>query len=229
LNHMNEPEVIFQDDWILAVNKPSGLAVHRGWARDRFVLVDWVKSITDASTAYPVGRLDRGTSGVVLFALNREAASRFQSVLEGALSTKKYLALVRGTPPESGVIDHPLPRKEGGPRVPALSRYKTLATAQTEPRHLSLVEVIIESGRLHQVRRHLKHINHPVIGDSNYGRTELNRAIRDRYGLGRLALHASSLSFVHPEDGAEIRISAPVPEDLATPLQAMGFSREFWS
>ena len=221
---MREPEVIFQDDWILAVNKPSGMAVHRGWARDRFVLVDWVKSVTEAATAYPLGRLDRGTSGVVLFAQTREGASLCQAALEGALSTKRYLALVRGTPPDKGVIDHPLPRKEGGPRMPALSRYQTLATAETEPRHLSWVEVVIESGRLHQVRRHMKHINHPIIGDSNYGRTELNRAVRDRYGLQRLALHASSLSLVHPESGEEICFSVPVPDDLATPLRRMGFS-----
>ena len=109
-----------------------------------------------------------------------------------------------------------------GPRV------KPLATAETEPRHLSWVEVIIESGRLHQVRRHMKHVNHPIIGDSNYGRTELNRAIRDRYGLHRLALHASSLTLVHPESGEEIRFSVPVPEELAAPLRKMGFSDELF-
>ncbi len=217
-----EPQVLYEDDNLLVVDKPSGLAVHRGWARDRFVLVDWVRDASGQATAYPVGRLDRGTSGVVLFARTPEGAQQLQLVMARPDTVKTYLALVRGKSPAEGTIDHPVPRVPNGDRVDALTTFRTLCTLPTEPRHLSLVEATIFTGRLHQIRRHLKHINHPIIGDSNYGRTDLNRAIQERYGLARMALHARSITLIHPSTKQTLTIVAPTPKDLTLPLLQMG-------
>jgi tRNA pseudouridine65 synthase len=223
------PQILFENEAVVAVHKPSGMAVHRGWARDRFVLADWYLSQYDVNTAYPLGRLDRGTSGIVFFARTAAIAGEFQSEGSKSQVTKSYLALVRGVPPESGIIDHPISRREGGPRVPSVTRYRTLGTAFTVPRHVSLVEATPETGRLHQIRRHLKHINHPIIGDSNYGRTELNRDFRAGYGLGRLALHAGRATVTLPGKGERVVVFSPLPEDLAEPFQKMGFSPSLWT
>jgi len=213
-------QFLHHDERLLVINKPSGLIVHRGWGRDRVTVMSLLRDqLGTTAPLHPVGRLDRGASGALLVALDPDAAR----VLSEASVEKRYLALVRGEPPTSGVIDHPIPRRPGGPRVEALSEYRLLQTAQTEPRVTSLVEVTPSTGRLHQVRRHLKHISHPLIGDANYGKGPLNRALAERYGLRRLALHARWLSFVHPGSKEEVQVDAPLPEDLGGPLARMGF------
>jgi tRNA pseudouridine65 synthase len=136
---------------------------------------------------------------------------------------KSYLALVRGHPPREGVIDHPIPRRVHGPRVEARTTFRLVASASCRPRDVSLVEAVPHSGRLHQIRRHLKHIDHPLIGDSNYGRTELNREMAARYGLNRLALHCQAITLKLPENPTTLRIEAPLPADLSDPLEKIGF------
>ena len=136
---------------------------------------------------------------------------------------KRYLALVRGVAPEEVRVDHPIPRTRGGERVPACTRFRRLAAAETRPRHTSLVEAWLETGRLHQVRRHIRHVNHPVIGDANYGDNKVNRAIREEYDLRRLALHAASLVLPHPITGETLNLAAPMPPDLREPLVRMGY------
>ena len=218
----SDPAVLLRREEVLVMDKPSGWVVHRGWARDGPVLVDVVRGLADVSSVHPIGRLDRGASGVVLFALRREAARTLHECLERRAVAKRYLALVRGQAPEGGTIDHPLPRREGGPRVSASSTFRRLAIAETEPRTVSLVEVVPHSGRLHQIRRHLKHIDHPLIGDANYGKGQLNRALAERYGLRRLALHAHVVRFPDPASREVAVVHAPTPPDLAEPLEAMG-------
>jgi tRNA pseudouridine65 synthase len=217
-------DVLYEDDAILVVGKPSGLLVHQGWGRDRITLVDLVRELTGNLKVYPAGRLDRGASGAILFSRDRSTARAVGAQQEGRALVKTYLALVRGCPPTQGVIDHPLPRRQGGARVPARTEFSTLATAATEPRSVSLVEARTRSGRLHQVRRHLKHLSHPLIGDANYGKGRLNRALRDRYGLTRLALHAAAIGLEHPRTGRPLRVVAPLPRDLRDPLEKMGLS-----
>jgi tRNA pseudouridine65 synthase len=199
------------------VNKPAGLAVHRGWARERETALPLARDIA-GGPVFPAHRLDRGTSGVLLFALRPEVARRLQELFAGGEVQKRYLALVRGIPPDSGIIDHPLPRTAGGPRVPAVTEYRVLATFE----RYALVEARPRSGRLHQVRRHLKHISHPLIGDVEYGKGEHNRLFRSRFGLHRLALHALEMQLPHPVDGAPLRVRAPLPADLAAPFATMG-------
>jgi tRNA pseudouridine65 synthase len=208
---------LHQDDSLLAVGKPAGLAVHRGAAQDRIFALQIVRDRTGRHV-HAVHRLDRATSGVLLFALDPGTARRMRERFAAGAVAKRYLALVRGIPPESGVIDHPIPRDVNGPRVPAVTEFRRLATFE----RYALVEARPRTGRRHQIRRHLKHISHPLIGDVRYGKGEHNRLFRERFGLHRLALHACELAFEHPETGEMLRIAAPVPEDLAAPLRAMG-------
>ncbi len=216
--------VVYRDDAILVVDKPAGMLVHRGWGRDSLTLVDLVRRITGNGKAYPIQRLDRGTSGVVLFALDAETAGRLGVMQRRGQIEKHYLALVRGRPPAQGVINHPIPCKPGGSRRPAATSYRLLASAECRPRTVSLVEVRPHSGRLHQVRRHLKHISHPLIGDANYGKGALNRAFTENYGLRRLALHACRLALAHPASGERLALRSPLPDDLKIPFERMGFS-----
>ena len=187
--------VLYSDEHLIIVDKPSGLAVHRGWAKDDVTLVDVVAEILGAERVHLLGRLDRGASGVVMVARSSEMANLLSSAGGQPLVHKVYWVLVRGVAPEEGVVDHPIPNKEGGERVPALTRFRRLAWVETEIRSVSLVEATLETGRLHQIRRHMKHAGHPVLGDSNYGVPALNRAFKERYGLDRLALHCRQVSF----------------------------------
>ena len=210
--------VLYRDDALLIVNKPSGLLVHRGWARDRVVAMTLARDLVGRHV-HPVHRLDRPTSGALAFALDREAARRLQEQFAAGEVRKRYLALVRGHPPEHVVLDHPVPKTPRGERVPAVTEIRRLATFE----RYALVEAVPKTGRLHQIRRHLKHLTHPLIGDVRYGKGDINREFRRRYGLHRLALHARELELAHPVDGRRFHALAPLPEDLAGPLRAMGF------
>ena len=221
--------VVYQDGDLLVVDKPSGLLVHRGWGRDAITLVDLVRQLLGEKSVYPIHRIDRGTSGVVAFARTPEVAAKLGELQCLGKVRKTYLALVRGASPASGVINHPIPRIPGGARVPARTVFKTLFTAPALPRSLSLVEASLDQGRLHQVRRHLKHIDHPVIGDANYGKGDLNRAIAERYGLKRLALHAAQIEFPHPTTGKTLICSAPLPDDLKIPFCHIGIPADAWT
>jgi tRNA pseudouridine65 synthase len=216
---MSEPiELLYADAHIAVMNKPSGLLVHRGWADDDDVALFRVRDAL-ASWVTPVHRLDRGTSGALLFARSAEVAATLSRSFEEGRVEKTYLALVRGTPPETGVIDHPVPKKESGARVAALTRFRRIACSPVD--RCALVEAVPMTGRLHQIRRHMKHLSHPLIGDVNYGKGDINRHYRARYGLHRLALHAHGLAFEHPVTSAAMRIVAPVPDDLASVLRAL--------
>ena len=135
---------------------------------------------------------------------------------------KAYLALVRGVAPDEGVIDNPVPKTEGGPRVPAVTAFQRKVTGE----RWSVVEARPRTGRLHQIRRHLKHISHPIVGDVNYGKGDVNRWFREQYGLFRLALHAAEIRLVQPFSGQRITIRAGLPEDLREPLSRMGVDVE---
>ncbi|HKI05807.1 MAG TPA: pseudouridine synthase [Thermoanaerobaculia bacterium] len=214
--------ILYRDDLLVIVGKPSGLAVHRGLAREKTVVLQTLRDLL-GRRVYPVHRLDRATSGALLLAMDAGTARRLQEQFESGGVAKRYLALVRGIPPEEGVIDHPVPRGPGGERIPAVTEFRRLATFE----RYALVEARPRTGRFHQIRRHFKHLSHPLIGDVRYGKGEHNRLFRERFGLHRLALHALELAFEHPGTGEPLRIVAPVPEDLAGPLGKMGMNAYF--
>jgi tRNA pseudouridine65 synthase len=159
-----------------------------------------------------------------VFARTREAAATLSLGFESRQVDKRYLALVRGAPPESGTIDYPLPKSgEGGPRVPAVTRFSLLARSTVD--RCSLVLAMPETGRGHQIRRHLRHLGHPLVGDVNYGNGDINRRYRASYDLRRLALHAHAVAFDHPVSGARVAITAPMPDDLGLALERLGLPR----
>lgn len=221
--------LLYADDAVAAFHKPSGLLVHRGWGDDEVTATRLAREALGAQVS-PVHRLDRATSGVLLFARSSEVGARLSASFERGLVEKVYLALVRGSPPDEGTIDHAIPRREDGPRVPAVTIFQTLfrgasaAPPELAPdvRRCSLVVARPQTGRLHQVRRHMKHVHHPLIGDANYGKGPLNRLFAEAIGLRRLALHAAVLRVPHPQSGEILSIEAELPEDLATPFARLG-------
>ena len=221
-----ELPVLYRDAALLVVNKPSGMAVHRGWATDKITALSLARDIA-GQWVYPAHRLDRSTSGVLVFALSPEVAARVQELFSADVVYKRYLALVRGNAPEQARIDHPIAKDKGKPKLPAftqmrrLDSYQVLNDVTGAVRTYSWVEAQPLTGRPHQIRRHLKHISHPIIGDVRYGKAEHNRLFRRRFGLERLALHAEQLSLPHPLDGTRLSILAALPEDLRHVLSAL--------
>jgi len=215
---MGPPDILYRDDALVVINKPSGLAVHKGWARDEVYAMTMARDAVGAFV-YPVHRLDRATSGVLLFALSPEDAEAVQAQLRAHTVAKRYLALVRGVTAEVLVIDRPLAPKPGAEPQPATTRLRRLWVYAGR---YSLLEAWPESGRLHQIRRHLRGLSHPIIGDVRYGRGEENRRFRADHGLHRLALHACRLSLRHPRTAAPLTLHAPLTGDLAGPLLRLG-------
>jgi tRNA pseudouridine65 synthase len=218
--------LLFNDGDIVLIDKPSGLSVHRGMDSNPDTVVDRLREMgIDAS---PVHRLDRGTSGVLVCARASETRAKLSKAFEEGSIKKTYIALVRGAVTETIDIDHPVPVRELGPRVDAVTVVTPLATVQCESSALrekrySLVRAEPKTGRFHQVRRHLKHIGHPIIGDANYGRSEHTKWCREQFGLARLALHAYAIELPN-EPLDRIRVTSAIPSDLSDPLLNMGFS-----
>ena len=211
-------DVLYRDDAVVVVDKPSGLSVHRGDDQGTTFALNLTRDAI-GQWVYPVHRLDRATSGVLVFALSSEHARTLHESFNTRTVHKTYLALVRGTPPPRGVIDSPMAKREGGPDVESLTEYETLFVSD---RRLSLVEARPQTGRRHQIRRHLRRINHPLAGDVKYGNGPDNRRYRAELGLYRLALHARRLSIMHPASGERVTFDSVVPEDFAGPLRQIG-------
>jgi tRNA pseudouridine65 synthase len=204
--------ILHRDPRCVVVDKPSGIATHRGWDDSDDALLQVVRDAVNAYV-YPIHRLDRGASGIVLFALDKEAARAFSDAW--TLADKRYLAITRGHPAEHVVLDHAIPKAPGEARVPATTE---LWRRETFGRY-ALVEARPRTGRLHQIRRHLKHLSCPLIGDVRYGKGEHNRLWRERFNLHRLALHATSLRVPHP-DGGELAVTCPLAPDLVAAIAA---------
>ena len=200
--------ILHRDARCVVVDKPSGVATHRGWADDDDALLQRVRDAVGAYV-YPIHRLDRGASGIVLFALDKEAARAFTDAWMAGGADKRYLALTRGHPPEHLVLDHPVPKAPGEERVDARTE---IWCKETFGRY-ALVEARPHTGRLHQIRRHLKHLSCPLIGDVRYGKGDHNRLFRTEHHLHRLALHAKKLTVPHP-DGTTLVIECPLADDI---------------
>jgi tRNA pseudouridine65 synthase len=234
--------VLYRDEDLLVMDKPSGLAVHRGWAEDRVTALSLARRIT-RRRVYPVHRLDRGTSGVLVFALRQAVASALGEELRESRVEKRYLAIVRGRAPERAVVDRPLAAHKGGAELESVTEIRRLRVESLDvdawrerqaakpsrwpdgSNVYSLVEAAPRTGRLHQIRRHLKHLRHPVVGDTTHGDGKHNRLFRDAFGMHRLALHAVALRFVHPSTEELLRLAAPWPADLP---ELFDPGRDYW-
>jgi tRNA pseudouridine65 synthase len=219
-------DILYLDDYLAIVHKPAGWLVHRtplDKGETRFVLQTLRDQI--GQHVWPVHRLDKGTSGVLVFALSAEVARTLGQAFEtGEGLHKTYRAIVRGWPLPEGLIDHALKRMPDDMRSereevqPAQTRYATLRRgelpiAQGQFPSLRWAEVQLQplTGRRHQLRRHMKHIAHPIIGDATHGKGPLNRAVAERLGLQRLWLHAQSLAFNHPVSEQGLQLVSPLP------------------
>ena len=219
--------ILLETEDLVVLDKPSGLVVHRGFSGDRDSVVDRLAA-AGYRGLHTVHRLDRGTSGALVLAKHVAAARALSADFAESRVAKTYLALVRGVCPDEMDVDHAIPSDEDGPRVPAQTHIRRLGWVETssklrEPRY-SLVRATPRNGRFHQVRRHLAHLRHPLVGDTTYGKSEHNHYCRDVFGLARLCLHAETLGLpVRPGSADLLRVSCPLPADLALGLARMGF------
>ena len=231
--------VLYQDDQLIAIDKPAGLLVHRSDI-DRHETRFAVQLLRDqiGRRVQPVHRLDKGTSGVLLFAFDAAITMQLSRQFEANEIAKRYHAIVRGWPEDAGLIDHPLARQHDdyGRRLtcaeaqPAQTRYRTLGRAELPcavERHptsrYALVALEPLSGRRHQLRRHMKHIAHPIIGDATHGKGRHNRFFQQQFNCHRLLLACTAMSLRHPVTGALISVVAPLGDSFATVVAALAF------
>lgn len=233
--------ILYRDADVVAVHKPSNLLVHRSEI-DRHETRFALQMARDqlGQRVYAVHRLDKGTSGVLLFGLTPEAARAMSMQFERGEVDKRYLAIVRGWPAEDGVIDHPLSRQrddyehastvEDAPPQEALTRYRRLATVELPhavdrypTSRYALVALEPVTGRRHQLRRHMKHLSHPIIGDATYGKGRHNRLFTTLFGSQRLLLACTALTLSHPVSGARLALTAPLADDFQQVVDALGW------
>ncbi len=208
-------EVIFQDEHLVAINKPHGLLVHQSpIARDAEEFALQLLRDQIGQNVWPAHRLDRKTGGLLLFALNKEVNSLLQGLFRENKIKKRYLAIVRGFTPDEMEIDYPL-RKENGTMQDAFTKFKTLNKAEIPVafgNHLSsrysLIEAAPETGRMHQLRKHFAHIHHPIIGDRPHGCNKQNKLFKETWEMDTMLLHASELEFEHPVTYQQLHFKA---------------------
>ncbi len=223
--------ILYRDEHLVAVDKPPGLLVHRTAIASDGVFALQLLRDQLRRKVYPVHRLDRPTSGVLVFALSSEVASRLVDQFASRQIVKTYLAVTRGFIEPEGTLDYPLRENRDAPKQEAVTAYRRLSTVELDtpiPPHAtarySLVEARPRTGRMHQVRKHLKHLSHPIIGDTAYGDSRHNRFFRDRLGIRRLLLLARRIRLTHPVMGEPLAIEAPLPADMRGVFDLFGWA-----
>jgi len=225
--------IIYRDDYLVAINKPSGLLVHRSEI-DRHETRFALQLVRDqiGQQVFPLHRLDKPTAGILVFALSAGIAKKMGEIFVRHELEKKYLALVRGHAPVTATVDHPLTEepdkytdkkaRADKPAQAALTEFKTLATIELPfsvdkypSTRYSLVECKPRTGRKHQIRRHLKHISHPIIGDAKHGKGIHNRFFQEQFDCGGLMLAATELHFMHPVTQNPVTLIASLEEKFA--------------
>ena len=236
-----ELDILYQDEYVVAINKPSGLLVHRSWL-DTHATEFAVQKLRDqiGQHVYPVHRLDRPTSGVLLFVLDKDCARHLMLQFLEQTTEKRYVAVVRGHLTE-GVLDYPLKYQydkiadknadKTKPPQEALTEYRCLAQTEVpipvgpySASRYSLMELVPKTGRKHQLRRHMKHLRHPIVGDTSHGDGKHNTMFRENFAIHRLLLHAAYLSFIHPKTEEKIEINAPLTGDFLRVLSDIHLS-----
>lgn len=224
-------EILFQDEYLVAINKPHGLLVHRSSiATDASEFALQILRDQLDQKVYPAHRIDRKTGGVLLFALDKDTEIAMQKQFANNEVAKTYLALVRGYAPDTGEIDYPL-RKENGTLQEAFTAYTTLQRAELDvplgkhqTSRYSLVEVKPQTGRMHQIRKHLAHIFYPIIGDRTHGCNKQNKLFKERWAIETMFLHAETLSFTHPVTRQPVFVKAGLQQEFKEVLILMGIT-----
>ncbi|WP_293787738.1 pseudouridine synthase [uncultured Pedobacter sp.] len=214
-------EIIYQDDNLIAINKPHGLLVHQSSiARDATEFALQLLRDQVGKHVSPVHRLDRKTSGILLFAFDKESEIAMHQQFMNTETEKKYLAILRGFTPGQMDINYPL-AKENGTMQDAFTSFITLQRAEVAvafgkhpTSRYSLVEATPKTGRMHQLRRHFSHILHPIIGDRTHGCNKQNKFFKEQWNMTTMLLHASELAFVHPVTKEKIHLQAGLHDEF---------------
>lgn len=225
-------DIIYRDENLIAINKPHGLLVHRSTyvgQADAFAIQLLRDQI--GQRVYPCHRIDRKTGGALLFALNKEINTIIQSQFAANEVAKKYIAVVRGYTEDSGIIDYPL-KNEKGKVQSAVTEYITLNRVELDlpfgnfnTSRYSLVEIYPKTGRIHQIRKHLAHIFHPIIGDRPHGCNKQNKLFKEKFNMATMLLHARELKFINPlNKKEEIVITADFHSEFKKILKVMGWN-----
>ncbi len=242
---LEELEIVYQDEYLVALNKPSGLLVHRSWiaAHETQFAMQMVRDLT-GKYVYPVHRLDRPTSGVLLFTFSSELAAQLSLMFQEKQVKKCYHAIVRGWLKEEGVLDYPLKEEldkiadkradQDKEAQDAITAYWPLAQVElpfaVSKKHATsrygLVRLEPHTGRKHQLRRHMAHLRQPIVGDTTHGDGRHNKFFREHFGFQQLALHASSLQLPHPISGETLIIRANFPSAWQTLFEQLGWSQQ---
>lgn len=225
--------ILFEDEHLILIDKPSGLLVHRtrqAYGEEENALIQLRDQI--GSWVAPVHRLDRATSGILLFAKNYGVLPKLKARFMDREVRKFYLTIARGIPKEKdSLIDHPLESERSKKLQEAQTKYRVLAeseipfncTGRYPTSRYSLLEVELLTGRTHQIRRHLAHIRHYIIGDKKHGDNKQNIFFEKQFGLQNLLLHAWKLNFQHPITEEKISISCPLPAHFRTIMFQLGW------
>lgn len=221
-------EIVYQDDWCVAINKPHGLLDHRSSIAadaDEFA----VQLLRDqvGFPVFPVHRLDRKTSGVLLFACKADYAAQFQSAMQCADAQKRYLALVRGFFQDEIALDYPLTRDDGKVQEAQTNFFKiehfelSIPFGGFQTSRYSLIEALPKTGRMHQIRKHLNHLRHPIIGDRPHGCNKQNKLFLERWNMNTMLLHAKCLALKHPYLGTQLNLEAEMSDVFSGVLEMM--------
>lgn len=214
-------EIVYQDDFLVAINKPHGLLVHRSpIAADASEFAIQLLRDQLGRKVFPTHRLDRKTSGVLLFALDEESNRLMQQLFMNQDVAKTYKALVRGFIPENGTIDYALTTDDGKTQE-AITHYERIETFELPipfgkhaTSRYSLVKLDPETGRMHQLRKHLAHIFYPIIGDRPHGCNKQNKFFLEQWQMNKMLLHAEEIRFIHPHTSLETNIRATISSDF---------------
>jgi tRNA pseudouridine65 synthase len=231
--------IVYSDEYLVAACKPAGVPVHGSRILEGrpMTLLGMLREQL-GQVVHPVHRLDRAVSGLMLLARDRDTLADLARQFERREPRKRYLAVVRGWLEASGEIDRALgaTRDERTSKdVPksAVTRWRRLQQVEVDQAvppyataRYSLLQLQPLTGRRHQLRRHMKHLSHPIIGDTTYGRGEHNRLFRERFDCHRLLLHARSLEFLHPHSGLPICLHAGLDEEFRRTLEQLGWTEE---
>ena len=222
-------EILHQDEDIVAINKPHNLLVHKSRisAQDTVFALQLLRDQI-GQYLYPIHRLDRKTSGVLIFGLSKSAAATVHKQIQSGEITKTYLAICRGHLPQIEMtIDYPL-TNDRGKTQDAITHLKSLNQSELnlpygkyQTSRYSLVEATPKTGRYHQIRKHLKHIFHPIIGDRPHGCSKQNKLFLKKWQMGTMLLHASELEFNHPATGESMVIKADLSDEYKRMLTTL--------
>jgi tRNA pseudouridine65 synthase len=223
-------EIVYQDEHLIAINKPHGLLVHRSSiANDAKEFALQLLRDQVGRHVSPVHRLDRKTGGLLLFAFEKDVEIALHQLFQNGQVTKKYLAVLRGHSPDGLDIDYPL-AKENGTIQEAFTSFVTLKRAELaipfgkhETSRYSLVEATPTTGRMHQLRRHFAHIFYPIIGDRKHGCNKQNKLFKEQWNMTTMLLHASDLEFKHPVTGEILKLKANIGAEFERVNQLMNW------